>query len=225
MDTLIHVLAIPLPAQGHVIPMMELAKKLAHHGFKVTFVNTDFIHRVVMNAFTKNDDEDDDGIRQVSILDGLELFDTRTDFGRLCEAMQRVMPQKLEDHIEKMNSDNMKLKCVFADNCSFVTQNASHDSCNISMGMLYQYGLKKKCFRIFCYHEPDTFSSFPNMLPVGPLSASNRLGNQGSNFWLQDLLCLSWLDQQPASYVIYVAFGSTTIHDKKQVQKLLLDLN
>lgn len=73
-----HVVAIPLPAQGHVIPMMELAKKLSHHGFKVTFVYTDFIHSLVMNALTKNEDEGDDGILLVSILDGLELCDTRT---------------------------------------------------------------------------------------------------------------------------------------------------
>lgn len=72
--------------------------------------------------------------------------------------------------------------------------------------------------------EPDTFSSFPNMLAVGPLLASNRLGNQGGNFLPEDLACLSWLDQQPVKSVIFAAFGSSASHDKIQVHEIALAL-
>ncbi|KAK1359344.1 UDP-glycosyltransferase 83A1 [Heracleum sosnowskyi] len=296
MDTLIHVLAIPFPAQGHVIPMMELAKKLARHGFKVTFVNTDFIHSVVMNASTEKGDEDDDGIRKVSIPDGLELIsDSRNNFGRLSEAMQRVMPQKLEELIEKMNDDGMKIKCVFADNCmtwalrvakkmgikgvafcpapvtslalfltipklindgiinedgSIVKQQHVHLSPTMPAISTETFpwvcftdmNLRRSAFQHFVTStedlkyadkiisnssvelEPDAFSSFPNMLAVGPLLASNSLGNQGGNFWPEDLACLSWLDQQPVSSVIYVAFGSSGNPDQKQVEEIGLGL-
>nr|XP_010923184.1 7-deoxyloganetic acid glucosyltransferase [Elaeis guineensis] len=40
-----HVLVSPFPAQGHVPPMLKFAELLAHAGLRVTFVNTDNIHR------------------------------------------------------------------------------------------------------------------------------------------------------------------------------------
>ncbi|XP_039132275.1 myricetin 3-O-rhamnoside 1,2-glucosyltransferase UGT709G2-like [Dioscorea cayenensis subsp. rotundata] len=40
-----HVLIIPFPAQGHVIPMLSLAKLLSFSGIFTTFVNTESIHR------------------------------------------------------------------------------------------------------------------------------------------------------------------------------------
>ena len=39
-----HVLMMPYPGQGHVNPLMDLAKKLASHGVTITFVNSQFIH-------------------------------------------------------------------------------------------------------------------------------------------------------------------------------------
>ncbi|RWR87787.1 UDP-glycosyltransferase 85K12 [Cinnamomum micranthum f. kanehirae] len=40
-----HVVCIPAPAQGHINPVMQLAKLLHSRGFFITFVNTDFTHR------------------------------------------------------------------------------------------------------------------------------------------------------------------------------------
>ncbi|KAH7672826.1 UDP-glucuronosyl/UDP-glucosyltransferase protein [Dioscorea alata] len=40
-----HVLIIPFPAQGHVTPMLSLAKLLSFSGVFTTFVNTESIHR------------------------------------------------------------------------------------------------------------------------------------------------------------------------------------
>ncbi|ONM04642.1 UDP-glycosyltransferase 85A7 [Zea mays] len=38
-----HVVMIPYPAQGHVTPMLQLAKLLHTRGFHVTFVNNEFL--------------------------------------------------------------------------------------------------------------------------------------------------------------------------------------
>ncbi|CDP20817.1 unnamed protein product [Coffea canephora] len=51
--------------------------------------------------------------------------------------------------------------------------------------------------------EASVFTSFPEMLPIGPLLASNRLGKP---------------------VVIYVAFGSLTVFDHTQFQELALGL-
>ncbi|THG13124.1 hypothetical protein TEA_008639 [Camellia sinensis var. sinensis] len=72
--------------------------------------------------------------------------------------------------------------------------------------------------------EPVVFTLFPNIMPVGPLLASNRLGNSAGYFWPKDSTCLEWLDQQPANSVIFVAFGSFTVFDQIQFQEFALGL-
>ncbi|KAF7129045.1 hypothetical protein RHSIM_Rhsim10G0043200 [Rhododendron simsii] len=112
-----HVLAIPYPAQGHVIPLLELAQCLVHHGFRVTFVNTEFNHKRVMNALPDKDNVRNH-VNLVSIPDGLEPWEDRNDLGKLTEFASEVMPGKLEELIEKINgSDNNKITCVIADGC------------------------------------------------------------------------------------------------------------
>lgn len=72
--------------------------------------------------------------------------------------------------------------------------------------------------------EPAAISMDPRILPIGPLLASNRLGDSAGNLWPADLTCLKWLDQQPAQSVIYVSFGSTAILDQTQFQELAMGL-
>ncbi|CAL9014281.1 unnamed protein product [Prunus brigantina] len=59
------------------------------------------------------------------------------------------------------------------------------------------------------------------ILPIGPLLASNRLKDSAGNLWQGDC-CLNWLDQQPPQSFIYVAFGSFTVFDPKRFKELAL---
>ena len=72
--------------------------------------------------------------------------------------------------------------------------------------------------------EPAAFGLFPEILPIGPLLAEHRLGKSTGYFWPADASCLTWLDQHPEQSVIYVAFGSFTIFDQKQLEELALGL-
>ncbi|KAF3953561.1 hypothetical protein CMV_021009 [Castanea mollissima] len=45
-----HAVCVPFPAQGHVTPMMRLAKLLHSRGFHITFVNTEFNHRRLIRS-------------------------------------------------------------------------------------------------------------------------------------------------------------------------------
>ncbi|KAL6961201.1 hypothetical protein U1Q18_038966 [Sarracenia purpurea var. burkii] len=111
-----HVLVIPSPGQGHVIPLFELAQCLVKHGFKVTFVNTDFNHERVVNALSSHDNIRD-RIRLVSIPDGLESFEERNNFLKLGQAIHHVIPKKLEELIEKINGskEDDEISCIIAD--------------------------------------------------------------------------------------------------------------
>ncbi|PQQ13406.1 UDP-glycosyltransferase 83A1 [Prunus yedoensis var. nudiflora] len=114
-----HIIAVPFPAPGHVIPLMELSQCLVNHGFTVTFVNTDYNHKQVVNALAADESQLSDRIHLVSLPDGLEPWEARYEFGKLCEAMQRVMPGKLEELIEKINQgEGDKVTCVIADESS-----------------------------------------------------------------------------------------------------------
>ncbi|KAI3503262.1 hypothetical protein L1887_31701 [Cichorium endivia] len=72
--------------------------------------------------------------------------------------------------------------------------------------------------------ERATFNQFPQLLPIGPLLASNRSAKQTGHFWKEDSTCLDWLDQQEACSVIYIAFGSITMFDQTQLEELALGL-
>lgn len=91
-----HVLVIPYPAQGHVIPTMELSQRLVTQGVKVTFVNTEVNHKLVTSNWLDKDGFGD-LIQMVSIPDGLEIWEDRSDLCKLSLSILQNMPQKLED--------------------------------------------------------------------------------------------------------------------------------
>lgn len=110
-----HVLVLPFPAQGHVNPLMLFSRKLVKHGFKITFVNTDIVHKRVVGAL---DSLMDSKINMVSIPDGLGPEDDRNELGKLCEAILLTMPEKLEEliiNINNSNGDDDKISCIVAD--------------------------------------------------------------------------------------------------------------
>ncbi|CAH1437637.1 unnamed protein product [Lactuca virosa] len=291
-----HVLVIPVPAQGHVIPIMELARRLARNGVKVTFVNTEAIHKVVINNLLLEKDDYEDLIHMVSIPDGLEPWEDRGDLIKLTKSILESMPDKLEELVEKINKqDCNKVACIVADGfmgwalrvakkmgirtAAFWPAALTSQAINICYEKLIKDGIinndgiplnddmiqlsetmppiKPKnlpwmCFgdmvtkellfqhailiaegamlaeRVICNSsiemEPETFNQFPQLLPIGPLLASNRLANQTGHFWQEDSTCIEWLDQQSACSVLYIAFGSIANLNQAQFTELALGL-
>ncbi|PRQ53394.1 putative 7-deoxyloganetin glucosyltransferase [Rosa chinensis] len=58
-----HILAFAYPAQGHVLPLMEFSQSLAKHGFRVTFVHTEYNHKRVINSTVNESHIVDDHIQ------------------------------------------------------------------------------------------------------------------------------------------------------------------
>ncbi|KAK9218394.1 hypothetical protein WN943_007031 [Citrus x changshan-huyou] len=261
-----HVLVLPIPAQGHVIPILEFSQCLAKHGFRVTFVNTDYDHKRIVESLEGKNDLGEQ-IRLVSIPDGMEPWEDRNDFGKLFEKVLQVMPGKLEELIEDINSrEDEKLDCFIADGymawsmevakkmnvrgALFWPSSAAsvallfHIPKLIDDGIIDSNGtpMSKQMFRIapnmpemnsgdcfwtnigdlntqkiifdlldrnmramialnfqLCHStyelEPEAFTVVPELLPIGPLLASNRLGNSAGYFWRKDSKLLAILDQ------------------------------
>ncbi|PON40760.1 UDP-glucuronosyl/UDP-glucosyltransferase [Parasponia andersonii] len=75
--------------------------------------------------------------------------------------------------------------------------------------------------------EYDALSLLLRLIPIGPLMENNShspVDISGSQFWSEDSSCLSWLDQHKPHSVIYIAFGSFTVHDQAQFRELALGL-
>src|SRR5438105_108225 len=80
-----HVFVLPFPAQGHVIPLMELSHRLVAHGFKIYFISTEFNHNRILKSL-EDEGAVPDGIHMLSIPDGLDPAEDHTDSSKLAAA-------------------------------------------------------------------------------------------------------------------------------------------
>ena len=94
-----HVMVLPFPAQGHVIPLMELSHRLVDYGFQIDFINTEFNHDCILKSM-----QDKrvilEGIHMLSIPDGMDPADDHTDIGKLVGGLPAAMFSPLEEIIK-----------------------------------------------------------------------------------------------------------------------------
>ncbi|XVF76417.1 hypothetical protein PTKIN_Ptkin13bG0264600 [Pterospermum kingtungense] len=114
-----HAIMIPYPLQGHVIPFVHLAMKLATKGFTITFVNTRSVHHQITKSrpkySTTNSDDDDIftearksglDIRYTLVSDGFPLaFDRSLNHDQFFEGVLHVMSA----HIDELVADKIKV--------------------------------------------------------------------------------------------------------------------
>ncbi|XLR48642.1 hypothetical protein HN51_032890 [Arachis hypogaea] len=298
------VLVLPLPAQGHVNPMMIFSQRLAENGCNVIFVNTEFIHKKVLSSMGNQEGGGVNGespIKLVSIPDGLGPDADRNNLWEVSDSLMKNMPAMLEKLIEDLRlKDGIIVSCVVADSAMagalkiaskigikgvvFYPASAAMLALQCSIPKLIDDGIinsnglpnTQKTFQLsasfphmdtgsiwwakgvdsvlgnvmfnnivhamqtleltewwLCNSTPDlepqAFSYVPKLLSIGPLLRSHD-DNQGvserslGQFLEEDLSCINWLDQQPHTSVIYVAFGSLTHFDKKQFTEVALGL-
>jgi hypothetical protein len=103
-------MVLPFPAQGHVMPLMELSHRLVDHGLEVDFVNTDFNHDRVLKAMAAKTGAVPDGIHMVSFPDGMGPDGDRTDIVMLANGLPAAMLGPLEEMIR-----SKKIQWVIAD--------------------------------------------------------------------------------------------------------------
>lgn len=103
------------PAQGHVIPFMELADRLLDHDFAVTFVNTEFNHRRVVVA-AAGGRAPDGRLRLVGVADRMgDGEDHRDSFVRLNACMKEAMPLRLDALLHADDERLGRVTCVVVD--------------------------------------------------------------------------------------------------------------
>nr|GMC97218.1 UDP-glycosyltransferase 83A1-like [Ipomoea batatas] len=248
-----HIIAIPYPAQGHVIPLMELCLCLVKHGCKVTFVNSEFNHNRIIKSMSEADDV---LINFVSVPDGLEVEEDRNDLKKLTEVLFEVVPGKLEALIHNINeSDENRISCLIADGSlgwaldlgkklglqpvAFWPAAAACLTMMFNVPKLVDDGIVGKNGEILKKQSIK-------LLPLMPaMNTTDLIWNGFSDPGLQRLVfdlvfknnesvkAAEWIicnssqvmeSEQPLNSVIYVAFGSHTIFDMAEFQELALGL-
>jgi len=113
-----HFLVIPYPIAGHVNPLMQLSHLLSKHGCKITFLNTEFSNKRTNKnniSISKKDNlKNEETINFVTLPDGLEDEDNRSDQRKVIFSIKRNMPPllpKLIEDVNDMDAEN-KISCI-----------------------------------------------------------------------------------------------------------------
>ncbi|XP_050381374.1 UDP-glycosyltransferase 86A1-like [Argentina anserina] len=125
-----HAVIFPYPLQGHVIPAVHLAIKLASNGFTVTFVNTQAVHHQIIKsqsldtAMEDNQDINIFGgvckssldIRYVTISDGFPIgFNRSLNHDQFWEGVLHVFPAHVDELVAKLVRSDPPVTCLIAD--------------------------------------------------------------------------------------------------------------
>lgn len=120
-----HAIVIPYPLQGHVIPFVNLAIKLASRGFTITFVNTESIHHQISRSQPSTAGDDiftgarNSGldIRYRTVCDGLPLgFDRSLNHDQFMECILHVFSAHVDELVGDIcRSDSPPVNCLIAD--------------------------------------------------------------------------------------------------------------
>jgi len=98
---------IPYPAQGHVTPMLELAKLLHARGFHVTFANNEFNHRRLLRSQGPDKIHGVPAFRFATFADGLPPSnpDATQDIPALCYAIMNTCQPRFMELLAKLNEE------------------------------------------------------------------------------------------------------------------------
>ncbi|OWM79963.1 7-deoxyloganetin glucosyltransferase-like [Punica granatum] len=101
-----HAVFVPYPAQGHVTPLFKFAKLLYHRGFHITFVNTEFNHRRLLNSRGPDSLKGLPGFRFETIPDGLPPFeaDATQDIPSLCYSTEKNCLPYFRELLSRLNN-------------------------------------------------------------------------------------------------------------------------
>ncbi|KAF7816976.1 7-deoxyloganetin glucosyltransferase-like [Senna tora] len=124
-----HAVCIPYPAQGHINPMLKLAKLLHYRGFHITFVNTEFNHKRLLKSRGPNSLNGLPSFRFETIPDGLpdSDVDATQDIPTLCESTRRTCLPPFTNLLSKLNQSPHipPVTCIVSDGVMSFTLQAA----------------------------------------------------------------------------------------------------
>ncbi|KAL2476884.1 UDP-glycosyltransferase 85A2 [Forsythia ovata] len=125
-----HAVCIPYPAQGHINPMLKLAKLLHHLGFYITFVHTEYSHKRLLKSRGPAALEGMPDFRFETIPDGLPPSDAEAtqDIPSLCESISKTCLVPFCSLLSKLNNaapEVPPVTCIVSDGVMSFTVKAA----------------------------------------------------------------------------------------------------
>ncbi|GLJ25444.1 hypothetical protein SUGI_0487200 [Cryptomeria japonica] len=114
-----HVVVFPYPAQGHMNPLMEFAKRLVCRSLHVTFITTERVREQMIQAQEGAPAHVTSALQDIrigTISDGLSPDCEQTkDFDMIFDLSRKVGGLTFEQVIEKLNSQGDRVSCIVYD--------------------------------------------------------------------------------------------------------------
>ncbi|KAK9080760.1 hypothetical protein SSX86_000518 [Deinandra increscens subsp. villosa] len=113
-----HALCIPVPVQGHINPMLKLAKILHSKGFLITFVNTEFNHQRLIRSRGPEAVRGLPSFRFETIPDGLPPppnSDATQETTSLAKAIEENFLDPFKTLVTKVGASHSPVTCIVAD--------------------------------------------------------------------------------------------------------------
>ncbi|CAH1443292.1 unnamed protein product [Lactuca virosa] len=127
-----HAVCIPFPAQGHINPMLKLAKILHSKGFHITFVNTEFNHQRLLKSQGSATLRRQPSFTFETIPDGLpppENLDVTQDIASLCKSTSETSLEPFKKLLFKLNdiTTTPPVSCIVSDSSMSFTLDAADE--------------------------------------------------------------------------------------------------
>ncbi|CAK8566871.1 unnamed protein product [Lathyrus sativus] len=125
-----HAVFVPFPAQGHVNPMMQLAKLFRCNGFHITFVNTEFNHKRLIKSLGQDFVKGLPDFQFETIPDGLPESDkdATQEVPPLCDSTRKNCYGPFKELVMKLNTSSpYPVTCIVADGVSSFARRAAKD--------------------------------------------------------------------------------------------------
>ncbi|THG03243.1 hypothetical protein TEA_024181 [Camellia sinensis var. sinensis] len=239
-----HAVCFPMPFQGHVTPFLKLAELLHHRGFHITFVNSEFNHRRLLESRGPAALDGSPDFRFASIPDGLPPSDdtdaTQEPFA-LCASSQQNFLGPFRELLAKLNDSSSSgvplVSCLITDGVLTCTLTAAEElgipsvvfwtlaACGFLGYKKYPQLIENGLIPLKEGDVLDALSAmFPSVYAIGPLQLQlnssildGELKSIGSNFWKEETECIKWLNTKPPKSAVYVNFGSIIIMSPQQM--------
>ncbi|CAI9291503.1 unnamed protein product [Lactuca saligna] len=113
-----HAVCIPAPLQGHINPMLKLAKILHSKGFIITFVNTEFNHQRLLRSQGSDALSNLPSFHFETIPDGLpppENHDASQDIPSLAKSVDETCLDPFKNLLTKVSDSYSPITCIVSD--------------------------------------------------------------------------------------------------------------